>query len=179
MVKGWQGLADGALGCYACVLSFPPCGNGLFKALDSSFRWAATGILPSHRIQNFLSINDGGGFRLSPDGYRPPRPLVQDAALPPASLQGSLRWNDNGGCHHSGKSRHPATPSFRRRPESSGLHKPFPHSGNDNQRSDKPARHPPEPAIPSFLRPALLGGSFQTPLYHLHPCRRGFQPALE
>ena len=103
--------------------------------------------------------NDGGGFRLSPDGYRPPRPLVQDAALPPASLQGSLRWNDNGGYHHSGKSRHPATPSFRRRPESSGLHKPFPHSGNDNQRSDKPARHPPEPAIPSFLRPALLDSS--------------------
>ena len=86
VVKGWQGLADGALGCYACVLSFPPCGNGLFKALDSSFRWAATGILPSHRIQNFLSINDGGGFRLSPDGYRPPRRLVPDAALSPTSL---------------------------------------------------------------------------------------------
>ena len=28
-------------------------------------------------------------------------------------------------------------------------------------------------------RPALLGGLFLTPLYHLHPCRRGFQPALE
>ena len=39
MLKGWQGLADGALGCYACVLSFPPCGNDLLKALDSSFRW--------------------------------------------------------------------------------------------------------------------------------------------
>ena len=27
--------------------------------LDSSLRWAATGIPPSRRIQDFLSINDG------------------------------------------------------------------------------------------------------------------------
>ena len=26
---------------------------------------------------------------------------------------------------------------------------------------------------------ALLGGLFQTPLYRLHPCRRGFQLSLE
>ena len=39
MVKGWQSLADSALSYCACVLSFPPCGNDLFKALDSSFRW--------------------------------------------------------------------------------------------------------------------------------------------
>ena len=35
-VKGWQGLADGALGCRCCVLAFPLCGNGSWKPLDSS-----------------------------------------------------------------------------------------------------------------------------------------------
>ena len=59
-------------------MAFPLRGNGLHKPLDSSFRRAATGILgslfltllyhlrpvgvPSRRIQDFLSINDGGGF---------------------------------------------------------------------------------------------------------------------
>ena len=41
------------------VLSFPLCGNGLLKPLDSSA-------------------------------------FVPDAALPPASMQASLRWNDDG-----------------------------------------------------------------------------------
>ena len=40
----------------------PPRGNGLHKPLDSSLRRAATGFLPSRRIQDFLSINDGGGW---------------------------------------------------------------------------------------------------------------------
>ena len=41
------------------VLSFPPGGNVFYKPLDSGFRRAATGILPSRRIPDFLSINDG------------------------------------------------------------------------------------------------------------------------
>ena len=36
VVKGWQALPDGGFGC--CVLSFPLCGNGLFKPLDSGLR---------------------------------------------------------------------------------------------------------------------------------------------
>ena len=44
-----------------------------------------------------------------------------------------------------------APPSFRRRPESSGLDKPFPQSGNDSRTwaSDE-RRHPINPAIPSL-----------------------------
>ena len=34
-------------------------GNVLLKPLDSGLRRAATGLLPSRRIQDFLSINDG------------------------------------------------------------------------------------------------------------------------
>ena len=37
-VKGWQGLADGALGCRCCVLAFPLCGNGLFQLLGAGQR---------------------------------------------------------------------------------------------------------------------------------------------
>ena len=78
MVKGRQVLPDGAFGYRACVLSFPLCGNGLSKPLDSGLRRAAPGILgglfptplyrlrpvgvPSRRIQDFLSINDGRGW---------------------------------------------------------------------------------------------------------------------
>ena len=36
-------------------------GNVLIKTLDSGLRRAALGILPSRRIQDFLSINNGGG----------------------------------------------------------------------------------------------------------------------
>ena len=43
--------------------SFPPSGNVCNKPLDSGLRRAATGILPSRRIPDFLSINDGGGNR--------------------------------------------------------------------------------------------------------------------
>ena len=43
--------------------SFPPSGNVSNKPLDSGLRRAATGILPSRRIQDFLSINDGEGHR--------------------------------------------------------------------------------------------------------------------
>ena len=35
-------------------------GNVLNKPLDSGLRRAAKGFLPSRRIQDFLSINDGG-----------------------------------------------------------------------------------------------------------------------
>ena len=50
-------------------------GNVLYKPLDSGFRRAATGILPSRRIQDILSINDGGdGVKYSllfrPAGFR-------------------------------------------------------------------------------------------------------------
>ena len=43
------------------------------------------------------------------------------------------------------------SPSFQRKLESSGLDHPFPHSGNDNHRDDRPARHSAKPAIPSLL----------------------------
>ena len=108
----------------------------------------------------------------------------------PVGVDSSLRWNDDGG--GNGFVVIPIAPllflpnadlqppsSFRRRPESSGLDKPFPRSGNDNHRHDNRACHPTNPATPSPPRPPLLGGLFPTPLYHLHPCRRGFQPALE
>ena len=36
-------------------------GNVLIKPLDSGLRRAAPDIVPSRRIQDFLSINDGGG----------------------------------------------------------------------------------------------------------------------
>ena len=50
MVKGWQVLSDGMFSCRSCVLSFPLCGNGLCKSLDSGLR-----------------RNDGkGGFRPAP-----------------------------------------------------------------------------------------------------------------
>ena len=56
---------------WTCLwLSFPLCGNGLSQPLDSGLRRAATGILPSRRIQDFLSINDGEGIDAS---RRPPR----------------------------------------------------------------------------------------------------------
>ena len=49
--------------CREPMLSFPPGGNVSNKPLDSGLRRAATGILPSRRIQDFLSINDGKGNR--------------------------------------------------------------------------------------------------------------------
>ena len=111
-----------------------------------------------------------------------------------AGVDSSLRWNDNGGhktqtgnlkCHFC------PHPSFRRRPESSGFNKPFPQYENDNTRtrqSNAPSAKPCRPFTPpAGLLPTPLyhfGRLFQTRLYHLrpagvHPCRRGFQPALE
>ena len=46
-------------------------------------------------------------------------------------------------------------PSFRRRPESSGLNNPFPRSGNDNHRNDNRTRHPAKPATHSPLNSQL------------------------
>ena len=75
--------------------------------------------------------------------------------------------------------------SFRRRPESSGLYNTFPPNGNDHLWII-PASV--TGAICLTPRPALLGGLFQTPLYHLgrlfptrlyhlHPCRRASMQA--
>ena len=68
--------------------------------------------------------------------------------------------------------------SFRRRPESSGLLHTFPPGGNDHSRVI-PANVTDEICLtsrPAFLDSGLrraatgvLGGSFPTPLYHLHP----------
>ena len=38
MVKGWQVLPDSKFSYRACILSFPRCGNGLLKPLDSGLR---------------------------------------------------------------------------------------------------------------------------------------------
>ena len=59
--EGIAGFAGWRVGL-SRLLSFPLCGNGLSQPLDSGLRRAATGILPSRRIQNFLSINDEGGW---------------------------------------------------------------------------------------------------------------------
>ena len=85
----------------------------------------------------------------------------------PAFLDSGLRWNDNGG--RSGfvviptapllfptNSLTSAPPSFRHRPESSGLHKPFPHSGNDNTQARQPTRASGKPCHPFTPRPAFL-----------------------
>ena len=69
-------------------------------------------------------------------------------------------------------------PSFRRRPESSGLsYIPAP----AGMTTDTTTQRAVQQNLPSIYHrvPALLGGLFQTPLYHLHPCRRGFQLSLE
>ena len=49
------------------------------------------------------------------------------------------------------------SPSFRRRPESSGLDNLFPHSGNDNHRHVHLTRHLIKPAVPSPAGPPLPG----------------------
>ena len=51
--------------------------------------------------------------------------------------------------------------SFRRRPESSGLHKPFPHSGNDNHRNDDRMCYPAKPTIHSLPWPLFLDSSLR------------------
>ena len=57
----------------------------------------------------------------------------------------------------------------RRRPESSDLHNPFPHSGNDNTQARKPNAPSAKTCHPFALRPAFLGRLFPTRLYHLRP----------
>ena len=81
----------------------------------------------------------------------------------PACMQASFRWNDNGS--RNGFVVIPAAPlpclpnswlqppsSFRRRPQSSDLDKPFPHSGNGNKQERQPTRHLIKPA--PFTTPA-------------------------
>ena len=75
---------------------------------------------------------------------------------------------------HSGAGRNPPPPSFRRRPESSGLYNTFPRSGNDNpkHRSDRnrtPNYHPAPPSPAACSRRgsttcihAGVGRRFQT-----------------
>ncbi len=59
--EGDDGMVNGFQNSPVCAvkdevrLLFP------LTRVDSSFRRAATGILPSRRIQDILSINDGGG----------------------------------------------------------------------------------------------------------------------
>ena len=51
---------------FPLVCLWQASGNVLHKSLDSGFRRTATGILPSRRIQDILSINDdGGGMKYS------------------------------------------------------------------------------------------------------------------
>ena len=82
---GMTAVEDG-IACPCCQARPPVAGgHGLNKPLDSGLRRAAMGILPSRRIQDFLSINDGGlksgirqeeqrGYR---DGDKPiPTPVV-------------------------------------------------------------------------------------------------------
>ena len=65
--------------------------------------------LPSRRIQDILSINDDEElFRFCVISYRPVTPALRQAGQ-----------NDN-------ESLTPPPPSFRRKPESSGLSNPFP-----------------------------------------------------
>ena len=57
---GMAGFIGWRVGGYPFKLSFPLRRNGLDKPLDSGLCRAAPGVLPSRRIQDFLSINDGG-----------------------------------------------------------------------------------------------------------------------
>ena len=75
--EGIAGFAGWHVG-FSCLLSFPLAREWMIKPLDSGLRRAATGILgglfptplyrlrpvgvPSRRIQDFLSINDGRGW---------------------------------------------------------------------------------------------------------------------
>ena len=61
----------------------------------------------------------------------------------------------------SGKFLTSAPPSFRRRPESSGLHNPFPRSGNDNHRNDNRTRHRINLATPALPGLAPLDSSLR------------------
>ena len=67
----WQALSDGALDSHPFKLSFPLCGNGLSKPLDSGLRRAAKGVLPSRRIQDIL-----GGLFQTPLYHLHPRRRV-------------------------------------------------------------------------------------------------------
>ena len=58
------------------------------RPLASGLRRAVTGVLPSHRIRDFLSINDGGWI-LACAGMTAgwiPRPFIPGSALPPRRL---------------------------------------------------------------------------------------------
>ena len=118
----------------------------IHAGVNSGLRRAATGLLPSRRIPDFLSIN---ATRREQAGCHPDNPF----AMPAQCLT-------------------PAPPSFRRRPESSGLDKPFPRSGNDNRRDNRtrafgqtcyPFTTAPPPSSAACSRPACCR---QAQLYH-------------
>ena len=100
-------------------MSFPLCRNGLSQPLDSGLRRAAAGILgglfptplyhlrpvgvPSRRIPDFLSINDGGGWGQA--FARHGRGVIRIATnpfQPPWSFQRRLAYRDVGGRAVSG-----------------------------------------------------------------------------
>ena len=79
------------------------------------------------------------------------RILARAGIQPPPSFRQTYAWQ------HPNRAR---LPSFQRKLESSGLDKPFPHSGNDNRHSN-PTRHPAKPAIPLPVGLSLLDSSLR------------------
>ena len=90
VARGWRALPDGRVRL-SCPWSCPLCGQGLSKPLDSGLR-----------------RNDGGGFRLSPDGTVVPGCFCQTRLchLNPAGVSindditlrhSSASWNPGGG----------------------------------------------------------------------------------
>ena len=104
--------------------------------MQACLRWAATGILPSRRIQDFLSINnDGGrnGFVIIPIAPLPclANYLTSTPSVIPA--QAGIQWFNN----------------------------PFPQRGNDNYRNDNSMRHPLKLITHSPSRPRFLDSSLR------------------
>ena len=129
-------------------------GNGFVAIPTASLPFSKKSQPQPLPLPSFRRRPESSGFnkpfpRRGNDNHRndnrtrhPPKPAIPSPSRPPF-LDSSLRWNDNGGrnrCAAILTAPLPclanyltsAPPSFRRRPESSGLYKPFPHSGNDN-----------------------------------------------
>ena len=95
-----------ASGYRARVLSFPRCGNGLSRLLDSAL----------HR-------NDNGGFRPAPGGYGSPRGLAPSAAAGPnfTSAQAGFPCPAAASGYWIGAARSGAPPSRRGPPQRPGF----------------------------------------------------------
>ena len=123
------------------------CGNGLFKPLDSSFRWNDGEVLFITCVVIIWARSPVCGERARCPG-------------PPGE-----GWNP--------------PPSFRRRPESSGLFNPFPHSGNA-LRAPESVYHPASAFLDSGFRrndEGAIDADWQphnlnppTPVIHGHAC---------